>query len=208
MRNRGKREYASRIIKSEFGDRYSAFNVEQTGTETKNHSFIVSEQETPKYFLKIHGKGKPLKEKIATDFYSSNNVVETPNIWSIGEDYTVTSYEKSLERLDFFEHVESLASFHRRLMDVSHENLDKDLFSHFSDKEFQKLIRHNKEVLENTIDFCDFYSIYSDLNASADPKTLRPILIHGDPHRGNLLKKRRRIFLFRPRAYKIRKANR
>jgi len=188
------KEDASQIIRENFGKDSKFHEIVSVGTLSKNYSFVIKESGESKYFLKLHGKGKPLKEKRAIDFYSLNKIVNTPDIFSIGEDYTITFFESNLEEANFQNHVLNLARFHNELIKTDHKQISVDpLFSSISREQSFKLINSNKNFLENFISYDKFHSLFSNL---PDPETFNfeSCLIHGDPHRQNLLIKENESF--------------
>lgn len=187
-------EYALEIIRKEFDKALEIYEVISMGTTTKNYSFIVKEFGEPKYFLKLHAEGKPLREKKSTEFYTSNEIVETQKIYSIGKDYTLTFFEKNLEEPTFPAHVLNLADFHYNLINTDHgEIASDDIFNMISRKDFFNFVSSKEELLENAVSSKKFYSLLLNLPSSED-LGMESILIHGDPHRQNLLTKKGNSF--------------
>ncbi len=191
--NQNIKKYASKIVKDNFDKDFDFYGVSSFGTINKNYSFVLKKDKIPKFFLKIHGKGKPLKEKIATNFYNFNNIINTPKIYSIGEDYTITHFIEGLKEPGFLDHVLNFAKFHKNLMEANHKELPKQLFSNFSRENSLNLIRENKNPINKIINYSDFESIISEL-PDPDDYQFEKYLIHGDPHRQNILNKSDKSF--------------
>jgi thiamine kinase-like enzyme len=181
--------YAQEIIKSELQTNYQIIKISSFGTRTKNYLFEVKENNITKYILKLHGAGKPRKEKNAGEFYKAHCIVQTPEILSIGNDYTLTHFEKELEGLSFTDHILSLAEFHKKLADVNHEGISRnELFRVMSRGKKIKTLGYYKESLEGIVSYNQLLDILSDL-PNPEGLGIKPCLIHGDPHNKNLLRK-------------------
>jgi hypothetical protein len=178
------REIASKALSEE----YSKFEFSRFNGKTKNKVYFIKIDGEMKYVLKLQKKDCPQRERKAADFFREKEICLTPIIHYQGDDYIISIFDDDIIHDSPADSVARLALIHQRLLGLDYEAFPREdpLFMH---KPREVLW----ERIENYRHFLDLWVPSKDVLLLKDmwkvaPPTTPELLLHGDPHPGNIVK--------------------